>query len=348
MKNNVKKRDKSLDFLRILSMLLVIIIHLSNYYCRRYSDISTSSYLGATIYNAISRVSVPIFFMISGSLILGQNYEKEKYIKKIKRFVIVLISWNIIYILWNKFYMNIDITSFKDIISLIIKPVKAHLWFLYAILGLYIITPFIQNMLKNMDNNLENLFIKLWLIFSGFYYIIKIIIQSLLHINFEVIYPIPLVQATYYLGYYIVGYILYKRITPEYKKYERLSTLLLVLCSLITISATFIISLLKGKYFELLFGYRSIFIIISSLCVYSLILINKDKFEDTNIFEKLSPYSFGVYLFHVIPFNILTENINILKINSFIGVPLFSFLVFIVTLPCVYLLNKIPIIKKIL
>ena len=45
-----EKREDIFDVLRVLSMFLVIVIHLSNYYMRRYTDITTSSYLFATIF----------------------------------------------------------------------------------------------------------------------------------------------------------------------------------------------------------------------------------------------------------------------------------------------------------
>ena len=71
-------RNRRLDLLRVISMVMVIIIHIANYYCRAYSNISKVSYLGALIFNTISRISVPIFFMISGATLLNKEYDKIK------------------------------------------------------------------------------------------------------------------------------------------------------------------------------------------------------------------------------------------------------------------------------
>lgn len=62
------KRDTRLDILRIISIVLIIIIHITNRYCLKFPQISNNDYLICLIYNAISRVCIPIFFMISGSL----------------------------------------------------------------------------------------------------------------------------------------------------------------------------------------------------------------------------------------------------------------------------------------
>ena len=58
---------------------MVIIIHIANVYCRSFGMISTKSYLISLIFNTICRVSVPIFFMISGTLLLDREFNKSKF-----------------------------------------------------------------------------------------------------------------------------------------------------------------------------------------------------------------------------------------------------------------------------
>ena len=64
------KRDYSLDFLRVVACILVIVIHVANVYCRAFTSIEQVNYVGAVIFNAIARISVPVFFMISGALLI--------------------------------------------------------------------------------------------------------------------------------------------------------------------------------------------------------------------------------------------------------------------------------------
>ena len=61
-------------------MIMVVIIHIANYYCRAFNDIDKISYLGALIFNTISRISVPFFFMISGATLLSKKYDNSKNI----------------------------------------------------------------------------------------------------------------------------------------------------------------------------------------------------------------------------------------------------------------------------
>ena len=87
----MKKRDYRLDLLRVISMIMVVIIHIANYYCRAFNDIDKISYLGALIFNTISRISVPFFFMISGATLLNKKYDKEKNKERIIKKIITLI-----------------------------------------------------------------------------------------------------------------------------------------------------------------------------------------------------------------------------------------------------------------
>jgi Uncharacterized protein conserved in bacteria len=68
---NKKQRIFYLDFIRVIAILLVIFIHVST--------IDTTKHIGTTdwqivkMLNYFAHISVPIFFMISGTLILNSQ-----------------------------------------------------------------------------------------------------------------------------------------------------------------------------------------------------------------------------------------------------------------------------------
>ena len=96
-----KTREYAFDILRVISMIMVIIIHVANVYCRSFDLIGNKSYLAALIFNTICRVSVPIFFMISGALLLDRNFNKSKYLKRVITYIILIVVWDIIYLVWD-------------------------------------------------------------------------------------------------------------------------------------------------------------------------------------------------------------------------------------------------------
>lgn len=93
--------------------------------------------------------------------------------------------------------------------------------------------------------------------------------------------------------------------------------------------------------------YKSIFIILSSFAIFVLIIINKDKITNKNI-TKLSKFSFGIYLIHVIFLIKIKDNFNIISFNPIICIPIFSAIIYSFSLISCYIIKKIPLINKII
>lgn len=75
--------------------------------------------------------------MISGYLLLDENVSLRKSVHRVVHTIVVLVFWSVLYYFWNIAYWG-DRYDFKTLFE---DPVKKHLWFLYAILGMYIALP---------------------------------------------------------------------------------------------------------------------------------------------------------------------------------------------------------------
>lgn len=340
-----KERQLNIEALRIVAIICTIIIHITNVYFRKYPLISDSYYFFAVLFNSLARICVPVFFMISGSLLIPREDDSKKYWKRIIKFFIVLVVWSLIYMLfYNRF-------SFKGIVMSLFNAEASsrHLWYMYALLGIYLTLPFIRKMCKYLTEKEENLFLILWCIFSGLQIIYIPVARGILNYNIDISYPIPFVEVAYYLGYFICGHILYKRY-DNYKRNKR-TNLYLILgylsSSLITAICTYFFTMLFDKRCDVFFWYKSIFIIISSACIFLLFVINKDKFKS----EKLllfSKYTFGIYLIHGIFFVSLRKIFTYTDYNSlYMTIPV-AIVVYFVSWIATYILKKIPLIKELL
>ena len=322
----MRKRDYRLDLLRVISMIMVVIIHIANYYCRAFNDIDKISYLGALIFNTISRISVPFFFMISGATLLSKKYDKDKNKERIIKKIITLIVITIIYFIWDKYYMNKDI----NVISLLSKPERKLLWFMYAIIGIYVSLPFIKCMVDKMGKDEDKLFVILWLIFNG-------IFKGL---NIGNTYLVPIISGTYYLGYFIIGHIIikyYDRIKRN--KNNKLLLITTIISFIIVIILTYFISINNGKHFTKLLTYSNALIMIASLSSFIYLYFNiKDK--EYMIISKLSNLSFGIYLFHAIILDFIMKLLPYQNIYSYIGIPVILIIVVFITSVIVNILKK--------
>lgn len=341
----MSKRDYSLDFLRVIACILVIVIHVANIYCRAYASIDDINYIGAVIFNAIARISVPIFFMISGALLIkNSEFDMKKYFKRIWRLLFALIIWNIFYYLFNFYYLGTSSNLFDTFIESFFVPTKRHLWFIYAIIGIYIALPFVQKMCHNLSEKEENLFMGLYLFFVGFVYVFR------KEFNQTIDNPIPIIQATYYLGYFVIGHILYKRVSDNKidKKWNKYLILLPIVCLTITILYTLKLSGESHSFDNTYLAYRSIFYILSSVSIFLLFVMYKEKFKYSKLIASISNLSFGIYLIHPVFQNIITENIAITQQLTYIYIPVYTLIIFLCAYFSAWIISKIPYLNKIL
>ena len=92
----------------MISCIFVIVIHVTNYFCRAYGEITQSEYLFALLLDTLARVSVPCFFMISGALLLGREEPLKKHGERLLRFLIALVVWSVVYYIWNRAFMKTE------------------------------------------------------------------------------------------------------------------------------------------------------------------------------------------------------------------------------------------------
>lgn len=317
------KREKNynLEVLRVVACIMVVVIHVSNYYSRGYGlgEVSNASYVFSIITNVISRIAVPIFFMISGSLLLEETLLIKKSLRRVGNTLLSLVVWSAIYFIWNYFYRG----RLYDFRLIFYEPVKAHLWFLYAIIGMYLVLPFLQNMFKSMQDILMRYFVTLWFLLLTVDYVLALC-------EIPVAYEIPLVGTSCYLGYFVLGYIVkgtIKKVPISTKTCYAGATF----CLTAVIFFTYICTVLQDSHYDKLFQYRNILIAIASALIFYDALKNEHrpyKERTKRILSFLSRHSFTIYLCHVIFLDIVKLEFAPRSISAFIGIPLYTLFVF--------------------
>lgn len=146
-------RNGVLDVVRIIATLLVIGVHALGS-IEQYVPASGIFRTEYDFLSVLSRTGVPIFFMLSGWFLLNKpiNDIWIFYIKRLKRILIPYMAYAAFYTCYFVGYEEHQPLQIPKQYVLRLVEGKVHpvLWFVYTILALYFLTPFLNKMLVAM------------------------------------------------------------------------------------------------------------------------------------------------------------------------------------------------------
>ncbi|MEX9254879.1 acyltransferase [Pseudenterobacter timonensis] len=128
-----------IDNLRGIACLMVVMIHTTTWYITNAQSVTLLNWDMANILNSASRVSVPLFFMISGYLFFGERSARPRHFLRI---ALCLLFYSTVALLYIVLFTSINgELALKNLLQ---KPVFYHLWFFFAIIVIYLVSPLIQ------------------------------------------------------------------------------------------------------------------------------------------------------------------------------------------------------------
>ena len=337
----MRQKDYNIEIMRIVAFIMVIVIHVANYFSRAYGNISTGEYIYSVTFNAMARVSVPCFFMMSGALLLGRCEKIEKCLKRAGKFAVVLGVWTLLYVLFNTFYTK----QGCDVLHLLKKPAEAHLWYLYALIPIYIILPFLQVLCKHMGKELEMAFVRIGFIWFVVSYVLSYFKQSFY-------YDLPIFGDKSYIFYMFCGYLISKYKDEIRFKQKTLLAVYMMGCILIVIAAVTGASI-TGAHFDRFFEYGSPIVMINSICVFTYIM--RMGGGSIQLSDKVKTWvdtccgcSFGIYLIHVMFLDMYKIHIPAAQFSPYYMLPALVIAVALASFVSVFVLRKTKIGKMIL
>lgn len=349
------KRILYADILRIITIFAMILFHVCTNERWWISFDNPSEWYVLNFFVAGLRWCVPIFFMLSGINFLDPNRNityKKLFTKYIPHILCALIFWSIFYkgsAVITNYLLGLKPITTESIIAVFTTFVFQipwfHLWFLYFLIAIYLMTPIFRVFTKNASKQdyiylLGLYFIFAWLLPVIFFYVGQ-------GINFGIQELAPM-TGFFFAGYFFAKYDL----TP---KQTNILYSLGIIAFILTVGGHIILSLLNGgTMYHQFFEYSSfnISLIAFFIFVFTKNKINNSSFENkyqgNKYITKLSECSFGIYLTHAIFLNVV---IGILKIDTtilpaIISVPMITILVYSLSLGLTLIIKQIPILNK--
>jgi len=221
-----QERSRSIQYinkLRILSIYAVVTAHVTIGLTMASTPFSFNWWLGTTIFYAC-HCSIPIFVMISGALLLDSSREeslREFYRKRMVRVGVPLACWTIVYLCVRAFVDHESLTAGRVFELIITANPYYHLWFLYMIAGLYLVTPPLRTFVRHATRRERVFVIVLMLVLANAYFQADALLWQNQRSIFTLFIP--------YIALYLCGYEL-ARIDPCKIPPTRYMVLALAIC----------------------------------------------------------------------------------------------------------------------
>lgn len=307
-----------LDCLRAVAILGVVAIHALSNITNTAVEVSWSWQL-ASMLNLALRWAVPVFVMISGALLLSKPGEpaREFYSKRVKRLVVPALVWMGIYFVWfNRGEYSYLVRDYLVRVLVWGNPYY-HFYFIYVMLGLYVVTPILRVVVQQVSWRLVGFFAVLFVLMTAYWsYAIAWFTWTFPRDTLMVV-----THFLPYVGYFLLGYLLH---TVDCGRYR---TKLFLVSGGLWLGAVMVTTFLfgQGGYSArsmMLEDYASLNVVVASVVVFVMIQTwyRSKKVNNPRWLVSLTGASFGIYLMHVIILEWLVRQVRSMGMGEWVQV----------------------------
>ena len=291
--------------------------------------------------------------MVSGLFLLNPYREyglRKLFCEKILRIMTAYLFWAIFYTVFSIIegesqWKGGSIQDYAIIFVMNIIQGRFHMWFLFMITGLYLVTPILRQIVKNEKVTIY--FLILWLVFG--------ILNKLGHLP-----PAHRILALTtdrmevrlvigFSGYFLWGYYLSRLQLPPLTR--KIIYIAGILAAIGTIGLNWIIGYKLDKTGEWMYDNYSpnIFLMTTAVFVFCQYFFQNRHLSQNwqKIISLVGKWSFGIYLVHIFYLDLF----DIIGLSNFschpiVSIPLLTIACFFASLATVFFLSKIPVVNK--
>ena len=325
----VKERKSNIELLRIFAMILIILHHYSLHGGLISIDNNVINKMIGGIALIGGKIGVNIFVLIMGYFLIDSKFNFKKFLK----LILQVLTYTVTFFIINLFIRgNIDF----DIIKKSFFPTTfGTYWFITTYVVIYILSPYINYFIKNIEIEKLELLIFILIILFSFVGLISSKFMGDIHWFFLI----------YIIGAYIKIYSVNIN-TKYFGKFSFIGYLLLIIMSCILI----FLNQYSDIFYKILIkiiSMNSIIVLTESVLLF--LYFNNLNIKSNKIINILGKASFGVYLLHE---NLIFRKLlwsNICKVQLFYFVnPLILILHILICMIGIYIIGTLIEIVRII
>lgn len=202
-----KDRFGYVDAVRVFAMIMVILLHCICDYSNYSGNFGRPLWWITAFLNEITRTGVPLFFMISGFLLIDSvdtSNIGEFYKKRFAKIAVPFLIYYVFYYCYFRIRGGRSLLSTEFFAQLVNSGSAYHLWFVYSLLFLYLFIPFIKMIVEKSTLKMLVVFFVLTCFQTTLKPLLNILFDGRLYFFFAED------GIVGYMGYAILGYILGK------------------------------------------------------------------------------------------------------------------------------------------
>lgn len=342
----IKTRETNYDLLRVMAMLAVIVIHVSEswicglpvYKAETGMMIDALQAMFACVCKAMAGFAVPCFVMLSGAFNLSDERNGKCgffYRKIFLKIGIHTAIFSILYFLYRTLFCFIGEKSGRAEFMIVLLDLlrgrpMGHMGYLYRMFGVYLLSPFVFRLKSRFSDKILPLLSVACFVLASMWYSWWAKINTVPELDIG--------QTAEYMGYYLLGYMIRRYIPAT--------------------MPTGIVSIVLGFLIEIGIGinqYSAIFLgaqksILESCAILSWLLIfagfTMITVPDRKIISQLTGLSFIIYLIHQGVLDVLSKVLYHLvspyyyaQMNSLIWIPVLTLVVLLGSAVLTYVYN---------
>lgn len=247
------------------------------------------------VYDSLVRSSVPIFFMLAGMTLLRRDEPLGTFFgKRAWRILPPLLFWSLFY-LWWLWYNGIGPANW--VLAMLTGPTMYHLWYFYAIIGIYLAVPVLRKFYTNASRREHQWFLLVWLAVAS---LIPTAQAVLFNPHCEGYIRFDRLNDIYHLAYFggYFGFLVLGAYIADGQPSRRLGWSVFLGASVATMLGNHWMAQAFGTACEFLFVYLSPFVIAAAWGLFSAVMAGP-KGEAPRWLATLSDCTLGIYGLHV-------------------------------------------------